>query len=374
LRSELSIDVAVPPSICLNMIVRDEAGVVAETIDSVAAHLDYWVVVDTGSTDDTVAVVRSHFEALGLPGEVHERPWRDFGHNRTEALALCAGKADYAWVIDADDIVVGDLDLSTLTADSYQLRYGAGFRYWRKQIFRTALPWRYVGVVHEYPACAEPSSEARLEGAYHVESRRLGARSRAPDKYVRDAHALLEALDKNPDEPRWAFYLAQSHFDAGNPREALGWYLRRVEMGGWDEEVFYSLLRCAACLQALDEPWEAVVAAYQRAADARPTRAEPLFEIARLHRAQGDPQLGFEFAQRASDLPFPEDESLFVMADVYAWRRADELAYCAYRLGRYTESRDLWSALLDSPDLPADEHERVSRNRDFTAARLDYGA
>jgi glycosyltransferase involved in cell wall biosynthesis len=103
---------SVPPTICLNMIVRDEASVIAETLDSVAAHLHYWVVVDTGSRDDTVKVIRSYFEDRDIAGEIHERAWRDFGRNRSEALALCRGKADYAWVIDADDIVVGEVDLS----------------------------------------------------------------------------------------------------------------------------------------------------------------------------------------------------------------------------------------------------------------------
>jgi tetratricopeptide (TPR) repeat protein len=362
------------PTICLNMIVRDEASVVEATLDSVAPHLDYWVVVDTGSTDDTVEMIRSYFDAIGVPGEIHERPWRDFGQNRTEALALCRGKADYSWVIDADDIVFGELDLSTLTADSYLLRHGADFRYWRKQIFRTALPWRFEGVVHEYPVCAEPCTEARLDGDYHIDSRRLGARNRAPDKYERDARRLREAVEKHPDEPRWVFYLAQSCLDAGDHREALRWYSRRAEMGGWGEEVFYSLLKRAGCLLALGESWESAVDAYLPAWEARPTRAEPLYEIARLHRVHGDSRLGYEFAQRACAIPFPDEDVLFVAADIYTWRGADELAYCAYRVGRHAESQELWSRLLESGELPAGERERVVQNRDFTAARIEAEA
>src|ERR1700756_5080078 len=87
------------PTICLSMIVRDEAHVVVETLDSVSGHIDYWVIVDTGSTDSTVETITSHMSELGIPGEMHERRWLDFGTNRTEALALCTGKADYIWVI-----------------------------------------------------------------------------------------------------------------------------------------------------------------------------------------------------------------------------------------------------------------------------------
>src|ERR1700712_5450142 len=133
------------PTVCLNMIVRDEAHIVCEVLDGAAAHIDRWVIVDTGSTDDTVATIERRMAEHGVPGEIHHRPWRDFGSNRTEALQLADGQADYLWVLDADDVVEGDLDLTSLTADSYLLRYRVGHAFWRRQIFRDGMPWRYEG-------------------------------------------------------------------------------------------------------------------------------------------------------------------------------------------------------------------------------------
>ena len=186
------------------MIVRNEEHVVRETLASALPHIDTWVIVDTGSTDGTMDAIRDFFHEADVEGELHERPWRDFGTNRTEALGLCRGKADYAWMLDADDLVVGDLDLSALDLDGYKLRFGPDFVYWRLQIFRTDLEWRYVGVVHEHPECVGRSaSEGRVEGDYHIVSRRLGDRNRARDKYRRDAKLLeigggtLEAHQKN---------------------------------------------------------------------------------------------------------------------------------------------------------------------------------
>ena len=40
-------------SVCLTMIVRNEAHIVGEVLDATAPYIDYWVVVDTGSTDGT---------------------------------------------------------------------------------------------------------------------------------------------------------------------------------------------------------------------------------------------------------------------------------------------------------------------------------
>jgi glycosyltransferase involved in cell wall biosynthesis len=76
------------PAICLNMIVKNEAHIVHETLDSVAPYISSWVIVDTGSHDGTQDLIANHMARLGIPGELHERPWRNFGHNRTEALTL----------------------------------------------------------------------------------------------------------------------------------------------------------------------------------------------------------------------------------------------------------------------------------------------
>jgi GR25 family glycosyltransferase involved in LPS biosynthesis/tetratricopeptide (TPR) repeat protein len=351
------------------MIVRDEAHVVRETLDSVAPYIDYWVIVDTGSSDSTIPTIREHMRAAGIPGELHERPWRDFGRNRTEALELSRGKADYIWVLDADDLVVGDLDLSGLQADSYLLRYGENFVYWRRQLFRDGLRWEYRAVVHEYPVCLEPASEERLEGEYHIESRRLGARSRDPRTLERDCALLRAALKDDPNDGRSAFYLAQSYYDMGDFSQALEWYTRRSRMGGWEEEVFFSLLRRGACLMRLDEPLRAR-AAYLEAWRARPTRAEPLYEIALSYRTSEKFQLGYEFARRAAAIQYPEEETLFLARDVYSWRARDELAICAYYTGRPSESFELWTELLEEDVLPADERERIEGNRDLCVPQL----
>ena len=122
------------------MIVKNESHIVHELIDSVAAYIDYWVVVDTGSTDGTQDIIRGHMERLGIPGELHERPWRDFGHNRSEAISLAQGHCDYIWTMDADDMVVGTPDFSRLTADGYTMRIDDGVVYWRTQLFRNGVP------------------------------------------------------------------------------------------------------------------------------------------------------------------------------------------------------------------------------------------
>lgn len=355
------------PAICLNMIVRNEAHIVHEVLDTVAPYITSWVIVDTGSDDGTQDVIRCHMATLGIPGELHERPWRNFGHNRSEALALAQGRGDYIWVMDADDRVAGAPDFRSLSADVYAMRISDSFTtctYWRRQLFRDGMSWHYRGVVHEYAHCDDPFVEERLAGDYHIESRRLGGRNLDPLKYERDRDLLLAEVERNPADERSTFYLAQTYFNLGDFASAITWFKRRLELGGWDEETYYAKYQIAESMSRLGEPWADVQDAYLRSWEFRPTRAEPLYAIAARYRTEQRYQLGHLFAQRAASIPLPDEDILFVGADVYAWRAVDEQAVCASWIGRQDESLRLCRQLLARPDIPDDDRKRIAGNRD----------
>lgn len=358
------------PAICLNMIVRNEAHIIAELFDSIADYISTWVIVDTGSEDGTQDLIRDHMARLGIPGELHERPWRDFGYNRSEALTLAQGHGDYIWVMDADDVVVGRPDFGGLRADVYNLRYRDGaVSYWRRQLFRDQMPWRYMGVVHEYAECDAPYVEKRLDGDYLIDSRRLGARNLDPRKYERDRDLLLNEVQCHPDDERSVFYLAQSYFDMGDFENACTWYARRAAMIGWAEETYCAMARVAESKFMLGAPWPDVQDAYLRAWEFRPTRAEALHAIAYKYRTEERYRLGHLFAQRAAEIPLPDD-GLFVGAEIYAWRAVDEQSICASWIGRHEEAFALCRRLLARADLPDDDRKRIAGNRDCSAPAM----
>jgi tetratricopeptide (TPR) repeat protein len=358
-------------TIGLAMIVKNEAHVLERCLRSVRPFLDHWTIVDTGSTDGTQALARRVLR--DVPGAVHERPWRDFGHNRSEALALAAAHADYLLVVDADDVLeaLPDFCMPPLSADAYTLRVAdMGTAYDRMHLFRAELGWRYEGVLHEYPVCTarEPRSE-RLEGLVY---RRIhdGARWRDPEKYRKDAAVLERALGENPTNARYAFYLAQSWRDAGEPARALDAYERRAAMGGWDEEVYVALLEAAKLRELLGRPHGEVLAGYLRAHVARPRRAEALCHLARYCRGRGEHAAAWVFARSAVEVPRPNDV-LFVEEEVYAWRALDEYAIAAYWVGRLRESLDASRQLLIGGRLPTLQEDRVRENLGFAEQALD---
>ena len=360
------------PSICLTMIVRDEAHIVSEVLDATAPYIDYWVVVDTGSTDGTQDLIASHMQRLGIPGELYERPWRDFGSNRSEALTLARGKADYIWMMDADDTVIGVPQFRGLTADCYNVRIleDTGNICWRRLLFRDGMPWFYRGVLHEYADCDEPATEDNLDGDYHIHSRRLGARNKDPDKYAKDAAVLLAYVSAHPDDERAVFYLAQSYHNGGDFDNALTWYARRAEMGGWEEEVFYSLLRVADCLWERGAQWPQVEDAYARAWAYRPTRAEPLYGLAHRLRLSERYQMGYLFARQAAAVPRPLEDRLRADNEIYTWRALDEQAVCASWIGRQQESFELCRRLLTIDGIDEHDRARFAANRDLAVPGL----
>ena len=360
------------------MIVKNEAHIIRETLDSVAPYISAWVIVDTGSDDGTQDLIRDHMARRGITGELYERPWRNFGHNRSEALTLAQGHGEYIWVIDADDTVVGTLDFGQLGADMYHLRnrspYGV---FWRPLLFRDGLRVRYEGVVHEYVKCADPVVGVRLKGDYHIHSRRLGARNLDPQKYARDRDLLLAEIERNPDDARSVYYLGQSYLDLGITQGERGdfenarkWFARRVEMGGWEEEAYYAMYSIGEAMARLGAPWPEVQDAYLRAWEFRPTRVEPLYAIARRYRIDQRYRLGYLFAQQAAEIPFPEQDSLFVRADIHAWRAADEQAVCASWIGKRAEAFTLCRRLLARADLPDEDRQRIAANRDVCAPTM----
>lgn len=347
--------------ICLNMIVKDEARVIERCLRSVKPWIDTWVIVDTGSTDDTPQRIEALME--GVPGQLFHRPWRNFGHNRSEALQLARRRADYLLFIDADEQLVADGTCWPQTLDkpaySLEARY-SGLSYDRVSLVSTRLNWRWEGVLHEYLEADQVVEQPRIPG-FWIQVTPDGARSNDPRKFEKDAEALEAALRDTPDNARYVFYLAQSYRDAGKLQQALEAYLRRAQMGGWDEEVWYALYQVARLSESLGRPEPAVMLAYLTAYEARPQRAEALVSLAEWCRARGAWQQAYLFASDAARRPLPDDR-LFVDLATYRWRALDELALAAFYTQRYEEAATGWRTLLASAALPESERPRILAN------------
>jgi len=246
-------EIGLSATICLNMIVKNEAHIIIETLNNLCHYIPfaYWVISDTGSTDDTKKLIRDFFADKKIPGELVEHEWQDFAYNRTKALECAFGKTDYLLIFDADDSIQGNFKLPTIyNIDKYQVQFGPGFVYTRPLLITNKKRWCFKGVLHETLANIDyMNGEVVLEGDYYVISGRAGNRSKNPNKYFDDAIVLKNAFEKELHVDygmacRYAFYCAQSYKDAGvaYTDESIMWYQKCLDLGNWDQEKYYSCL------------------------------------------------------------------------------------------------------------------------------------
>ena len=254
-------------TICLTMIVKNEAHIIADTLEHLWNYIqfDYWVISDTGSTDQTREIVKAFFQEKGVPGELQEEPWRDFGYNRTKAFEGAYKKADYAFVWDADDEISGDFKMpADLTADSYKFVFGnaEGMRYSRGQLFNMKKRWCYKGVLHEYAECLEPAGPmVDVSGDYFFISGRRGDRSKDPNKYLNDALVLEKAaekalVEKDPLYNRYIFYCAQSYNSCNMKEKAIEFYKKALTLPLWIQEKYVSCMEIYDKYEELGKPEE----------------------------------------------------------------------------------------------------------------------
>lgn len=357
---------AVKPTICLCMIVKNEAAVIERCLASVRGLIDTWVISDTGSTDGTQDLIRKALH--GIPGELHDEPWVDFGHNRSLNIAHATGRADYLLLLDADLALRQVGPLPALTADSYMLRHEGTTEYRIKRLVRGELPWRYVGVTHEYLTCdrdARPEDQRNLDTLVIEDYADGGSRH---DKFERDARLLGAELEKDPSNTRTVFYLAQTMRDMGDTAAAIRLYERRAAMGGWIEEVYYALFQ-AGVLHAESGNWPAAMDALSRGWEARPERLEACYELVARLRVMGRYRAAHAIAASAQGKPVPDD-LLFVQPWVYRWGLLFEYSITAYWVGDMTASLRACDQLLGLPDLPDSYRRQTMTNRQFAANQL----
>ena len=240
------------------MIVKDEAHIIENTFAKLLdkVKIDYWVISDTGSTDNTKEIIVDFFKQRGIPGELYDDAWQNFGHNRTMALRHAYNKSDYLLIFDADDEICGDFqlpnfDLMNNNKDAYSFQFGDsnGIQYIRTQLINNRKKWKYVGVLHEYITCCEHSSEPTIiQGNYYTISGRTSQRNKDTNKYLKDALVLEKAYEEavqNKDDiyNRYGFYCANSYYDAQQYDEALKWYKITLENKNWAQEKYVSCQR-----------------------------------------------------------------------------------------------------------------------------------
>jgi tetratricopeptide (TPR) repeat protein len=187
------------------------------------------------------------------------------------------------------------------------------------------------------------------------------------EKYSNDAKILEAALEKEPDNDRYMFYLAQSYRDSSQLEKAIESYQKRVDMGGWEEEVYYSMYMIAKISERMGVDDETVTGLYSKAWEYRPARLEAVFHVMRKLRDQKRNLVAFAYGDVAIKTKGTAD-ILFIEPEIWQWRLLDEYSLAAYYIGNPEIAVEKTSAILNAPffkDISIEEQTRLRKNFAF---------
>jgi tetratricopeptide (TPR) repeat protein len=322
------------PTLCLNMIVKNESKIITRLFDSVISIIDCYCICDTGSTDDTIQIIEKYFKDKGITGKVVQEPFKNFCHNRTFALKACVGMSDYVLLLDADMI----LDVKTFNklllndADAFNILQGNNsFYYQNMRIVKNNGLFKYVGVTHEY-IDSPPNTSVKSIDKDIIFITDIGDGGCKNNKFERDIKLLTDGLKEEPNNGRYYFYLANSFHDLGRYDEAIENYKKRIEIGGWKQEVWYSYYRIGLCYikqnKMADALWY-IMEGY----NFYPDRLEGLYEIMNYYRNNGKNRSAFAIYNMCKDylnVNANRDDYLFLHNDVYKYKIFYEYTIIAY--------------------------------------------
>lgn len=351
-------------TVCLNMIVKNESAVIERCLRSIKDKIDYWVIVDTGSSDDTQKIIKKCLK--GKPGELIERPWVNFGHNRNEALELAKDKADYLLFLDADEeLKTNDTNaFEELSMPYYFALHQDGnsqSEHNKPLLVQSNLDWKWQGVVQEKLQC----SSVNMDQAFAISSCELisnndGFRSKDNQKYLKDAEMLLKALQKDPNQAHYQFLLAYSYLKASEKLLALKAFEKRIVMQGDSDELWYSLFSLARLHDELDYKSDIVTRELCIVYQQRPLRQEPLALLAHHHLRQGNLAVAYSLAFQALQIPMPKDP-MFVEEEFYAYKTLAIYADTALLLGLKQQALELYKLLQTRSSLPQEMQANIQR-------------
>ena len=325
------------PTLCLNMIVKNESKIIIRMLESVLPIIDTFCICDTGSTDNTVELIQQYFSSKNVVGVVLSEPFVDFAYNRNFALRACVGMSDFVLLLDANMV----LDIRNFKkvvlrdCDSCNLLQGTSdFYYQNTRIVKNNGLFAYNGVTHEYISTPKDNRLLQItkEELFIKDYGDGGCKN---DKFERDIRLLENGVVAEPKNDRYYFYLANSYHDSGDFKQAIINYKRRIEMGGWAQEIWYSHYRIGLCYKNMKQI-ESAISAWLDAFNILPTRLENIYEIIQHYRLISKHNLANTFYQICSSVlnqHHNRDDFLFLHNDIYTYKLDYEYTIIAAYIG-----------------------------------------
>lgn len=384
------------PTLAFATVCKNEEHIIEKCLDSVAPYINYLIVVDTGSTDKTLEIVKRFIAKTQIPAEIFHDEWESFDKNKTKMMQYAFGKTDYVMHFDADDLLIGDFSFNNEDAgyDYYSMSVKrGGSSYSTPIIYNNRLKWKFCGVAHTWIKCLDKQNISQINfrlNQCYILSEDVGARSKDQKKYLRDAEKLQkqfwDTLYDDPDglNSRSIFYTAQSYMDyavTNNDREniinAIRWNrLYTYIKNNWIEETFEAHLRISKCLMLLNENFDKIKNEIDKSIAIFPDRAEPYFYFGIYCNGKRENGLAYDYLMKAKNISLESAKSkyiLFVNNYCYGKYINDELSVACYWTGKYQEGLRYLLEIIDDPEFSHHKNRLEDNRQHFNKKMLELG-
>ncbi len=310
--------------IILLLMVKNESTIIKRCLSYAINHVDAVSILDTGSTDNTIDICKDFLSKSGKPFDINIELWQNFGYNRTISFQKCQEfcrmlewnpENAYAFAIDADMCICPTPLFSTfkLTSNGYSIiQKNPIIEYYNVRLLKLSFNWKCVGATHEYWDGTD--SDKIASNIIYIDDKNDGGCKH--DKFERDIKLLQEELKENNENGRTHFYLAQSYKDIGRLNDAIKHYKKRIEIGGWYEEIWYSYYMISKCYMRLNNPSKMELWGV-RAYEYYPKRAENLYMLCNYFRGVSQHYKSYHYYKLGKSIPYPTGDSLFIEKNVY---------------------------------------------------------
>lgn len=363
-------------TVCLAMIVKNEAHILKRCLNSVLPLVDYVYVADTGSTDDTQKIANDWMQENHMPGCVESHAWANFGHNRTEAI--CRSKklfnAHYTLVMDADEILqfenpskVSELK-NSLCNDLHNIicKYGQ-IEYLRPILFSNQKNFVYKGHLHEFLECQDVIESCSILQGVHNVPIQDSSRNKDANKYKNDAALLERAIALNTDaslSQRYHFYLAQSYKDCNNVHMAILNYEKVLNLQGYVQEKYCACLYLGRLYLDLGQK-EKCIFYLLKAIEYDKSRIETVAMVTSVLRELNLHNMVCMLHDMFKGYDKTNNDVLFKEVELYKNHVEFNFSVSAYYCGRKEEGKKVLKKILADADTSCILMEQAKKNSVF---------
>jgi len=338
--------------LALVMMVKNEELRIHVSLESCKDIVDKVIILDTGSTDKTMDIIKDFCEKNHIPLFLTQAPFVDFSVSRNVLLDYADDKADFLLLLDCNDELREGKFLRTFI-NTYQGNE-IGFqccqqwfcgsqtdKYYNVRLIKTKEEWRFKCPVHEYICSPRHDKNPKLLGKlrqFTIFQDRTKDDDKSFKRFSRDKDILYKEYLKDPHEPRTLFYLAQTYGCLNEHENAYKFYKLRIKEQGFLEEIYQAFYRLGKISWDMLHDWEETFHWYLQAFTfssrifVQP-RVEPILSISYYYRNVKAWQTSYLFLKRACELSYPDDAGLFVERRCYDYNRWSLMGEVAKNVG-----------------------------------------